>query len=183
MKGRWCHRNCFLLAGVGRQLLLLSLIIIMKSCNFPVSLAVGLWNCVMFSWLYWAELKENSSYESLGHLTQHDVIRIVFNTLNVVNNVGPDSPHDPPYWATTSHRAIKISLDCGASTPNWTTIQYTFYGATYHIPWYISFTELLRLLHWVTTSLLLIYHISLTELSHIVNSRTGLLHLPNWATA
>jgi hypothetical protein len=31
--------------------------------------------------------------EALGQLAQHYVIKIVFNTLNVINSVGLNSPH------------------------------------------------------------------------------------------
>ncbi len=105
MKARWCHKNCSCLAGAWKQLLLLAYIMGRKSCNLPVSLAQQMWNCVMFSWLYFVELKENSSPWVLGQLAQHYVIRIIFNTLNVINSVGPNRPHamgwaplNRPYW-------------------------------------------------------------------------------------
>jgi hypothetical protein len=86
-------RICFWLAGVWKQLLLLAHIIVRKSCNLPVFLAVQLWKCYVFLTFTKQNSGRISHLEVLGHLAQHDIIRIIFNILGVVDNVGPNSPH------------------------------------------------------------------------------------------
>ncbi len=67
--------------------------IVRKSCTLRAYLAQQLWNCVEFSWIYMAELKEKSSPWGVGPISLHDIIRIVFYTLNVIDHVGQNSPH------------------------------------------------------------------------------------------
>ncbi len=92
-EGGWSHSNCIWLASIGRQLLLLAHIILKKSCKLPVSLVEQLGNCVMFLDSTRQNTGRIAHLVALGQLAQHYIIRIVFNTLNVIISVGPKNPH------------------------------------------------------------------------------------------
>jgi hypothetical protein len=107
MKGQWCQRNGIWLASVGRQLLILAHITVGNPAT-----SQSLWLSNYGTVLYFLDSSRQNTWrlaqlEALSHLAPNDFIRIVFNTLKIVDYGRLNSPHATSAFKYSTWNRVK----------------------------------------------------------------------------